>query len=147
MAKDNFELDRDWRAYMYDEGSVPDRCPRCKEPLHTERLPYVVATRQDSRMTDPLMIGGCDTGFCEDCGIAVVDEAAAVELIRAASPEWDVGNEYVIMGFVDLEAVPEDKRHLPFGDDNPMPLILFEERRRDRSRRHSFKRKKRRKKR
>jgi hypothetical protein len=29
-------------------------------------------------------------------------------------------------GIVDLEAVPEDKRHLPLGDeDNPMPLIEF----------------------
>ena len=39
---------------------------------------------------------------------------------------WDVGNEFFVEGIVDLEAIPEDKRHLPIGGaDNPMPLIKF----------------------
>ena len=41
-------------------------------------------------------------------------------------PHWDVGNEYCVEGIVDLDAIPEDKRHLPLGaEGNPIPLIEF----------------------
>ena len=35
--------------------------------------------------------------------------------------------KYAVMGMVDLDAVPEEKKDIPFGgDDNPIPLIKFE---------------------
>jgi hypothetical protein len=35
---------------------------------------------------------------------------------------WSV----VVLGFVNMDAVPEDKRHLPLGeDDNPIPIVEF----------------------
>jgi hypothetical protein len=38
----------------------------------------------------------------------------------------DTDAEFTVLGLVDLEAVPEDKRSLPFGgDDNPIPLVKF----------------------
>ena len=43
-------------------------------------------------------------------------------------PHWDVGNEFCVEGIVDLDAIPEHKRHLPIGDENnPMPLIEFQQ--------------------
>lgn len=36
------------------------------------------------------------------------------------------GVAYAVMGIVDLDAVPEDKRNLPFSDDtNPVPVVRF----------------------
>ena len=43
-------------------------------------------------------------------------------------PHWDVGNEFCVEGIVDLDAVPEHKRHLPIGDENnPLTLIEFQQ--------------------
>jgi hypothetical protein len=42
-------------------------------------------------------------------------------------PHWDVGNEFCVEGIVDLDAIPEHKRHLPIGGaENPIPLIEFQ---------------------
>ncbi len=41
-------------------------------------------------------------------------------------PHRDTGEEFVVMGIVDLDAVPEEKRDLPLGEeDNPIPLVEF----------------------
>jgi len=41
-------------------------------------------------------------------------------------PHWNVGSEFALLGIVDLDAIPEDKRDLPLGDDdNPIPLVEF----------------------
>jgi hypothetical protein len=129
--RDSFEINRKWQPYLYANGKIPDHCPRCRQPLHMERYPYVIATRRATRLTDTIIAGGPATGFCEDCEIAAVDETQVQDLIRRSGPKWDVGDEYVILGLVDLDAVPEDKRHLPFNDDNPPPLIFFEKARKD----------------
>lgn len=42
------------------------------------------------------------------------------------SPGRDTDTEFTVLGLVDLEAVPQEKRHLPLdGDDNPIPLVQF----------------------
>ena len=34
--------------------------------------------------------------------------------------------QYAVLGLVDLEAVPDEKRHLPFDEEtNPIPLVEF----------------------
>jgi hypothetical protein len=36
------------------------------------------------------------------------------------------GGDFVVVGLVDLSAVPKDKRHLPFDDrTNPVPVVMF----------------------
>lgn len=36
----------------------------------------------------------------------------------------DTDAEFTVLGLVDLESIPEDKRSLPLGgDDNPIPLV------------------------
>jgi hypothetical protein len=41
---------------------------------------------------------------------------------------WKVGSEFLVLGIVDLDAIPASKRHLPIGDpDNPLPLVRFSE--------------------
>lgn len=41
-------------------------------------------------------------------------------------PGWDAGSEFALAGVLDLDAIPEDKRHLPIGsDDDTMPVVEF----------------------
>ncbi|MGH9751790.1 MAG: hypothetical protein ACREA2_03320, partial [Blastocatellia bacterium] len=43
-------------------------------------------------------------------------------------PDWGISGtvQYVVAGIVNMDAIPEDKRHLPTGDDdNPIPLVEF----------------------
>ena len=47
-------------------------------------------------------------------------------MLGFSRPDWDAGEEFAVMGIVDLDAVPAEKRHLPLGeDDNPIHLIEF----------------------
>jgi len=46
--------------------------------------------------------------------------------LQGAAFRWDVGEEYAILGLVDLDAIPEEKEYLPLGsDENPIPLVEF----------------------
>jgi len=38
---------------------------------------------------------------------------------------WNIGSEYIVLGIVDLDAIPASKRHLPPDPNNPLPLIEF----------------------
>ncbi|MCK5277181.1 MAG: SEC-C domain-containing protein [Cyclobacteriaceae bacterium] len=63
--------------------------------------------------------------FCKTCPVVVFDsdlvEQAAIVGIRE-----DKKLRYAIEGIVDLEAIPENKRHLEIGiDENPVPLVHF----------------------
>jgi hypothetical protein len=60
----------------------------------------------------------------------VLDRKCFEHVIEDAAERPDSGIsgavQYVVLGAVNLAAVPEDKRHLPIGgDDNPIPLVEF----------------------
>ncbi len=64
--------------------------------------------------------------FCTHCPTVVIDPAEVSELLQTKLPHWDVGNEFVVLGLVNWDAVPDEKENLPIGgDDNPIPLIRF----------------------
>ena len=59
--------------------------------------------------------------------MVVINSRQVTEMLGHSMPRWDVGNEFCVEGLVDLEAIPEHKRHLPIGGaENPMPLIEFQ---------------------
>lgn len=71
-------------------------------------------------------VTGNDGGrFCENCPVVVLDhecfsEAAAI----GARTGKDV--QFLALGIVNLEAVPQDNTSVPFDDDtNPIPLVEF----------------------
>lgn len=106
----------------------PGPCPRCQGALHQQHQLYTVATRRGSRMTDTFMISSDFGWFCEDCPTVVIDPASVAEMLSFSRPDWDAGDAFALLGLVDLDAVPEDKSHLPLGDDdNPIPLVEFTE--------------------
>lgn len=115
------------RVCIYREFErEPGPCPRCGGTLHQEDELYAIATRRGRRMTDTFMLSGDFGWFCEDCPTVVIDPAKVAEMLSFSKPGWDTGEAFAVLGLVDLSAVPEEKSHLPLGDeDNPLPLVKF----------------------
>ena len=77
------------------------------------------------------MTGHDDGFFCPNCPTVVLDFQAIEEMIVDYTQRADYAEgeyvEYTLMGIVDLDAVPEEKKDIPLGDDdNPIPLIKLE---------------------
>jgi hypothetical protein len=115
------------RACIYQEfRSQPGPCPRCGGALHQQHQLYAIATRRGSRPTDTFLASGDFGWYCEDCLTVVINPAEVGEMLSYSKPGWDTGEAFAVLGLVDLNAVPEDKQHLPLGDDdNPIPLVEF----------------------
>jgi hypothetical protein len=112
------------RLYWSSELDDPACCPECKRLLEPEFHSYMIAIRH-KRNIEPFVTGNDGGWFCGNCPIVVLDhgcfsEAAAIW----ARTGKDV--QFLALGIVNLEAVPQDKRSIPFDDDtNPIPLVEF----------------------
>ena len=105
----------------------PGHCPRCGGRLCQHYHSYLVATRRGKELADFFNIGGKFGWFCPDCPTVVLDTQQVEKiLVGGAASRWDVGEEYIVIGLIDFDAVPEDKVDLPLGtDENPIPLVEF----------------------
>jgi len=104
----------------------PGPCPRCNGPLQQSRQTYMIATRHGREITDSFVVGNDMGWFCTQCPTVVIDPQEVSEFLQHGLPHWDIGNQFAVTGIVNLDAVPEEKHHLPLGgDDNPYPLIEF----------------------
>lgn len=104
----------------------PGPCPRCGGPLQQSRQTYLVATRRGRKITDSFVVGNDMGWFCIRCPTVVINPEDVSDMLQHSLPHWDIGDEFAVAGVIDLDAVPEEKQHLPFGsDDNPIPLIEF----------------------
>ena len=107
-----------------DEVGGCASCPNCGTPLESEGHTYLMATRRSGNV-DLQMAGNTAGHFCGKCPVVVLDRDE-FDSLAAFATRTIGGGAYVVMGIVDLDAVPEDKRNLPFGDDtNPVPLVRF----------------------
>ena len=110
--------------FMSDEIDDATNCPSCHAHLKNEYRFYIIAI-QEGRESRYLQIG-CDAGaFCPDCPTVVLDSEVIEDLIsRDAETSF---LKYAVLGMMNLDAVPEEKKDIPLGDDdNPIPLINFE---------------------
>jgi len=114
-----------YRSFTDDPGT----CPRCGKTLVNERQTYMVATRRGKKITDSFIMRDDFGWFCKSCPIVVLNEKEIYKMFSVGAKKWgNVGQEYVVLGIVDLDAIPADKRNLPLGgEDNPVPLIEFED--------------------
>lgn len=86
----------------------------------------MVATRRGTKRADSFIIGSDLGWFCSHCPTVIIDPQDISEFLQHSLPHWDVGNEFSLLGIVDLDAVPEEKRAARLGtDDNPYPLVEF----------------------
>jgi hypothetical protein len=104
----------------------PDPCPRCGSPLQSLHATYLVATRRGKKSTDSFLISNDRGWFCPRCPTVVINPEEVSEYLVHSLPHWDAGSEFALLGIVDLDSVPEEKRNVPLGDDdNPVPLVEF----------------------
>jgi uncharacterized C2H2 Zn-finger protein len=104
----------------------PGSCPRCGAALRQQRETYLVATRRGKRLADSFTMGSDFGWLCPQCPTIVINTTEVEKLLKASGWRFDVGEEYSVLGLVDLDAVPPAKRHLPLGDPgNPLPLVRF----------------------
>ena len=114
-----------YRSFTDDPGA----CPNCGEGLVNERQTYMVATRRGKKITDSFIMRDDFGWFCKSCPIVVLNEKDIYKMFSVGAKKWgNVGQEYVALGIVDLDAIPADKQDLPLGgEDNPVPLIEFKD--------------------
>ncbi|HIJ73481.1 MAG TPA: hypothetical protein HPP83_05195 [Candidatus Hydrogenedentes bacterium] len=124
MSRYRFPASLPRKMYWSDEVNGCAVCPDCGAPLESEHHTYVIATRTDG-YTDSYLIGNDGGHFCGECPVVVLDHDQ-FERFAAMAAGTAKGVDYIVMGLVDLGAVPEDKRKVPLGDDaNPLPLVKF----------------------
>jgi hypothetical protein len=104
----------------------PGPCPRCGGPLQQSRQTYLVATRRGKEFTDNFIVGSDMGWFCARCPTVVINPEKVSELFMHPLPRWDIGTGFAVVGIINLDSIPEEKCHLPLGDeDNPIPLVKF----------------------
>jgi hypothetical protein len=106
------------------------KCPLCHLALENEYHTYAMAVLGGGETTT--FITGNEAGsFCPECPVVVLDRKGfdrVIGEIVEESPDLRISGavSFVVIGIVDTDAVPEDKRHLPLGsEDNPIPLVQF----------------------
>jgi hypothetical protein len=104
----------------------PGSCPQCGGKVQKSYQSYMVATRANGKMADSFMIGGDFGWFCAACPTVVLDKKELEKMLSFCMPGWKVGNEIIVLGLVNLDAVPEKNKHLQLGEPgNPIPLVRF----------------------
>ena len=112
------------KMYWSDEIGGYASCPDCGAPLESEHHAYILATRRSGDM-DFHMVGNSAGHFCGQCPLVVLDRDEFASFVALAVQATD-GIAFIVMGIVDLDAIPEDKRDKPFDDGtNPVPLVQF----------------------
>ena len=111
------------RKYFSDKCNLTT-CPECGSLLIVKGCPIILYVQSETD-TAEFMTNLTGSHFCKTCPVVVFDsdlvEQAAIVGIRE-----DKKLRYAIEGIVDLEAIPENKRHLEIGiDENPVPLVHF----------------------
>jgi hypothetical protein len=118
------------KMFWSDKLVNKKKCPLCHSTLENEYHHYIIAIRRGEDITT--LGGGNEYGaFCSECPVVVLERKGFERFIEGVveeSPDLGISGAvtFVVLGIVDIDAVPEDKRHLPLGgDDNPIPLVQF----------------------
>ncbi|MGC9394642.1 MAG: hypothetical protein ACP5J4_07275 [Anaerolineae bacterium] len=104
----------------------PGPCPKCGAPLKQHNATYMVLTRHGDKLADSFMTGSDKGWFCTQCPALLLNTQEVAEPLAFGLRDWDIGDQYAVVGIVDLNAVPPEKHHLPIGaPGNPVPLVEF----------------------
>ena len=112
------------KMYWSDDVRGTRLCPDCHARLVPEPQTYLLVVRHGKSL-DSRLVGSDGGHFCPACPVVVLDRKQ-FNAYAAMGPALRGGSSYVVPGLLDLSAVPEDKRDLPFDEpDNPLPLVMF----------------------
>jgi hypothetical protein len=114
------------RMYFSHETKGTSQCPKCGAALEQEHHTYLFGVVNDQGSIDELVVGNKYGHFCPNCPVVVLDFEGFLEVAKISLGRVPREISFSVIGMVDLEAVPENKRHLPFDDENnPLPLVPF----------------------
>jgi len=117
----NIKIHRE--AVYKDFVDEPGPCPKCSSVLEQANLPYMVVTRTGNRLEDSFLISGDFGWYCQSCPVLVLNRAKLSKTMGFGKPGWKVGQEFSVMGVMNLDAIPENKRDIPLGSPG-MPNVL-----------------------
>lgn len=117
------------RMFWSDKLVNKRKCPLCHSMLTPDYQTYVMAVWSGEEST-PFITGSDNGAFCPECPVVVLDKKGFKQIIEEIieKQDWEMSGDsrFAVLGLVDMDAIPEDKRHLPLGgDDNPIPIVEF----------------------
>ncbi len=112
--------------YRAVETAPMSLCPGCDTTLSPEMGMYFVATQQGRRQGESFMMSGNFGFYCPACPTVVIDPEKLGQLFYAGAQKWDMGDACVVLGLIDLDAIPEEQRDVPFDELEELPLVPFE---------------------
>ncbi len=118
------------RLYLNEGNEVIESCPACGGKLTEEVLIYLVNAEDEPDELGSYIVSYDHGKYCNSCPVIVINEAHFHDWIfrdvMSRERRRDDILEYEILGIVDIDSIPEEKRDLPLGeDDNPIPLVPF----------------------
>ena len=117
------KLDASIARYKYWSKKVDQntKCPKCNTALKKQYASYLVFVNGEE---DSLIIGNDAGSFCQKCPVVVLNADTIVKSLSCAIPKQRF--EFHVAGIINIDAIPEEKKHLLLGtDNNPIPLVRF----------------------
>lgn len=119
MSKYDVSIPR--KMYWSNKIQSTTVCPECGGDLEEESHSYVLLVKKGIENAQ-YIIGNNGGNFCKKCPVVVLSNK-----VFSQSAEFFASNgTYMVAGIVDMDAIPEDKRNIPLGEEgNPTPLVNF----------------------
>ena len=119
----NIDLSKPRRRYYSDECNLTI-CPECGSDLIEESCTILLCVKSDTDEGE-FMTNLSGSHFCNKCPVVVFD-SEKVEKVAKIGISGNENLRYIIGGIIDLDSIPENKKHLEIGcDENPVPLVRF----------------------
>ena len=119
----NIDLSQPRRRYYSDEYNLTI-CPECGSDLIEESCTVLLCVKSDSDEGE-FMTNLSGSHFCKKCPV-VVFNADTLEQAAKYGIRGEINLSYIVAGMIDLDSIPDDKKHLEIGcDENPVPLVHF----------------------
>ena len=119
----NIDLSIPRRRYYSNECNLAS-CPECGSYLIEDSCTILLCAKSDTDEGE-FMTNLSGSHFCNKCPVVVFD-SDKVERAAKLGIRGDQNLRYIIGGIIDLESIPDDKKHLEIGcDENPVPLVHF----------------------
>lgn len=117
------DLSKARRHYQSDDCGLK-YCPECGSALREYSCTILLSIKTKDDQAESIT-NHTGSHFCTKCPVVVFDtdqvEQAAAYAIRTTS-----GLQYSIEGIIDMDKIPDEKKHLEIGtDENPIPLVRF----------------------
>lgn len=117
------DLTKSRRRYYSDKCNLK-HCPECSSGLKEEKCTILISATSETDQGE-FMTNLSGSHFCEKCPVVVFDVDQVAKAVKLGI-RGEENLTYYISGIIDLDSIPEDKRHLEIGSDqNPVPLVKF----------------------